>query len=306
MKFPAPLTARWIADFCDAEILGEDIALVLGLNEIHKVETGDLTFVDHPKYYRKALDSAASFILINTDKEKLPAGKTIFVCSDPLGAYNKLSRHFSSFTPQNDFIHPTATIGKDSVIQPGVFIGAQVKIGARCLIHANVSVYDHTEIGEDVVIHSGTVIGADAFYFQKRKTGFVKLHSCGRVLIHDKVEIGACCTIDRGVSGDTIIGEDTKLDNHVHIGHGVVIGKQNLFAAQVGVGGKTIIGDDCIFWGQVGISKDLTIGNNTIILAQSGVGKNLPAGKSWFGTPVQEARDKMKEMAWVKQQAKTR
>ena len=128
-----------------------------------------------------------------------------------------------------------------------------------------------------------------------------KMLSCGRVIIHDHVEIGACCTIDKGVSSDTIIGSGTKLDNHIHVGHDTVIGKNCLFAAQVGIAGVVTIEDDVILWGQVGVQKDLTIGKGAVVLGQSGVGKTLEGGKTYFGSPTQEARQKMKEIAMVKQ-----
>ncbi|HEY0274342.1 MAG TPA: UDP-3-O-(3-hydroxymyristoyl)glucosamine N-acyltransferase, partial [Chitinophaga sp.] len=127
-----------------------------------------------------------------------------------------------------------------------------------------------------------------------------KMESCGRVVIEDFVEIGACCTVDKGVSGDTIIGKGTKMDNQIHIGHGVVIGRNCLIAAQVGIAGKTIIEDEVIIWGQVGISKDLTIGKGAVLNAQSGVPSSLPGGKVYFGTPALDAKEKMKELAWVK------
>ena len=186
---------------------------------------------------------------------------------------------------------------------PGAFVGNNVSIGTDCIIHPNVTIYDHTVIGDDVIIHAGTVIGADAFYFKRRKERQIqydKLESCGRVVIGDSVEIGACCTIDRGVSGDTLIGSGTKLDNHVHIGHGAVIGKNCLFAAQVGIGGKAIIEDEVILWGQVGVSKDLTIGKGAVVYAQSGVPASIPGGKVYFGSPVEDARVKMKELNWIK------
>jgi UDP-3-O-[3-hydroxymyristoyl] glucosamine N-acyltransferase len=154
-----------------------------------------------------------------------------------------------------------------------------------------------------VIIQANTVIGADAFYFKRRKERAVqydKLESCGRVIIEDDVEIGAGCTIDKGVSGDTIVGQGTKLDNHVHIGHGAVIGKNCLFAAQVGIGGKAIIEDEVILWGQVGVSKDLVIGKGAVVYAQSGVADTIPGGKIYFGSPVQDAKEKMRELNWVK------
>lgn len=124
--------------------------------------------------------------------------------------------------------------------------------------------------------------------------------SCGRVVIKDFVEIGAGCTIDRGVTGDTVIGEGTKIDNQVHIGHDTVVGRNCLFAAQVGIAGAVVIEDEVILWGQVGISKTLTIGKGAVINAQSGVPSSLDGGKIYFGTPALEARTKVKELAWIK------
>ena len=124
--------------------------------------------------------------------------------------------------------------------------------------------------------------------------------SCGRVIIGNKVEIGASCTIDKGVSGDTIIGEGTKMDNQVHVGHDTVIGKNCLFAAQVGIAGVVTIEDDVILWGQVGVQKDLTIGKGAVVLGQSGIPKSLEGGKTYFGVPAGEAREKYKEIAGIK------
>jgi UDP-3-O-[3-hydroxymyristoyl] glucosamine N-acyltransferase len=225
------------------------------------------------------------------------------VCDDPFSAYVKIVKRFRAFRPQEKMISDDVIIGDDTIIQPGVFIADHVKIGNNCVIHANVTIYDHTEIGDNVMIHSGAVIGADAFYYKRRKdraAQYDKLESCGRVIIQDDVEIGAGTTIDKGVSGDTIIGLGTKIDNHVHIGHGAVIGKNCLFAAQVGIGGKAIIEDEVILWGQVGVSKDLTIGRGAVVLAQSGVPASLEGGKTYFGSPVEEAKTKMRELGWVK------
>jgi UDP-3-O-[3-hydroxymyristoyl] glucosamine N-acyltransferase len=155
-------------------------------------------------------------------------------------------------------------------------------------------------IGDEVIIHSGTVIGADAFYFQKRKDTTVKFESCGRVVLHDHVEIGANCTIDKGVSGDTVIDEYTKMDNHIQVGHDSYIGKRCLFASGVLIAGVTRIEDDVILWGQVAVNKDLVIGKGAILLGTSATDKSLPGGKIYFGAPAVEARNKWKEMAMIR------
>ena len=181
-----------------------------------------------------------------------------------------------------------------------ILIGNHVTVGENCVIHAGVSIYDHCIVGNNVIIHSNTVIGSDAFYYKKRPSGYDKMISCGRVVIADNAEIGACCTIDKGVSGDTYIGAGTKFDNHIHIGHDTVIGKNCLFAAQVGVAGVVKIEDDVILWGQVGVQKDLVIGKGAVVLGQSGIAKSLEGGVTYFGSPVREAREKMKELAMIK------
>lgn len=302
MKLEQAIPVRWVADFIGATLVGDAAQQATGMNEIHKVAPGDISFVDFAKYYDKCLQSAATVIIINKEVA-CPAGKTLLVCDDPFASYVKLVRHFRPFEPARQAVSDTALIGEGTHLQPGVFVGNHVRIGSNCLIHPNVTIYDHCVIGDNVIIHAGTVIGADAFYFKRRKERAVqydKLESCGRVIIEDDVEVGAGCTIDKGVSGDTIIGQGTKLDNHIHIGHGAVIGKNCLFAAQVGIGGKAIIEDEVVLWGQVGVSKDLTIGKGAVVYAQSGVASSIEGGKIYFGSPVEEAREKMKELNWVK------
>ena len=302
MQFEQPVPVEWLAQFTGAELRGDTAQLATGINEIHKVEKGDISFVDFEKYYDKCLHSAATIIIINKDVP-CPEGKTLLVTNDPFNAYIKIVNRFRPFEPATKMVSDSAVIGEGTHLQPGVFVGNHVRIGKNCLIHPNVTIYDHSVIGDNVVIHSGTVIGADAFYFKRYKqkeTQYEKMVSCGRSIIEDDVEIGACCTIDRGVSGDTIIGKGTKLDNHIQVGHDTVVGRNCLFASQVGVAGVAYIEDEVILWGQVGVNKDLTIGKGAIVLAQSGVPSSLEAGKVYFGSPVEEAKAKMKELAWIK------
>lgn len=304
MKFPRSYSIKEISDMMgQRKYIGPDSYQISGINEIHMVEKGDLTFVDHPKYYDKALNSAATTILINKEVE-CPEGKCLIISETPFDDYIKLVQYFRPFEASNSSISPSATIGEGTVIQPGSFIGNHVKIGKNCIIHANVSIYDHTEIGDEVIIHSGAVIGADAYYFQKRAEGFKKFESCGKVIIENKVEVGALCAIDKGVSGDTIIGEDTKMDNHSQIGHDTQIGKRCLIGAHAAIAGVTVIEDDVIIWGRVAINKDLVIGKGAVILATSNVAKSLEAGKTYFGTPAIEAKEKWREIAILRRIAK--
>lgn len=302
MKFEAPVAVTEIAAYIGAELVGNSQLMATGINEIHKVTPGDISFVDFEKYYNASLQSAATIIIINK-KVDCPEGKAILVLDDPFSAYVKLVKRFRPFEPATKAISDSAVIGEGTIVQPNVFIGNHVRIGRNCLIHPNVTIYDHCEIGDNVIIHAGTVLGADAFYFKKRadrEVMYDKLESCGRVIIESDVELGAGCTIDKGVSGDTIIGRGTKLDNMIHVGHGTVIGRNCLIAAQVGVAGKAKIEDNVILWGQVGVNKDLTIGKGAVVLAQSGVPSSLEGGKVYFGYPAEEAREKKKELAWIK------
>lgn len=302
MKFPAPVSIQWIAELINAAVIGNKEALATGINEIHKVETGDLVFVDHPKYYDKCIQSAASFIIINKETD-VPEGKALLVVEEPFEAYLKIVNHFRPFVPAIKMISDSAAIGKGTVVMPGAFIGHEVVIGENCIIHPNVTIGDYTVIGNNVIIQAGTVIGSDAFYYntkKNREVWYKKMQSCGRVVIEDDVEIGAGCTIDRGVSHDTIIGRGTKFDNQVHIGHDSVIGKNCLFAAQVGVAGAVDIKEGVVLWGQVGVSKTLTIGENAVVLAQSGVPSSLQGGKTYFGYPAEDASYKRRELVWIK------
>lgn len=302
MNFPSPVSAEWIAQFINAEIAGDKNSFASGINEIHKVREGDIVFVDHPKYYDASINSAATFIIINK-KTEVPGGKTLFIIEDPFEAYLKIVNHFSPFSPSKKIISDTAITGKNTVIMPNVFLGNHVSIGNNCIIHPNVSIYDHTVIGNNVEIHSGTVIGSDAFYMntkKNREVWYKKMQSCGNVVIEDNVEIGANCTIDRGVSDKTKIGKGTKLDNLVHIGHEVIIGENCLIAAQVGIAGGTTLGSGVILWGQVGVNKTIHIGENAVVMGQSGITSSIEGNKSYWGTPIQEFYSKRKELVLIK------
>lgn len=303
MKFPSPVSPQWLADLTGAEVVGNKESKATGINEIHRVEHGDVCFVDHPKYYDKCLNSAATFIIISTKDVTIPEGKTLLVLADPFEAYLKIANHFKPLIPATKMISDSAQTGAGSVIMPNVFIGNCVTIGSDCIIHPNVVIHDHSIVGDNVIIQSGTVIGSDGFYYNTRKNRdmwYKKMQSCGHVVIEDFVEIGAGCTIDRGVTDVTRIGAGTKLDNMVHVGHDVIIGKNCLLAAQVAIAGGTTLKDGVTLWGQVGVSKTLTIGNNVTVLAQSGVGKDLEDNSVHWGSPSEDALTKKRELIWVK------
>src|SRR5690554_833293 len=299
MKFPVPYSLENIATLIGCAYVGDADFSIYGMNEIHVVQPGDIVFVDHPKYYDKALNSQATVILINKNVA-CPPGKALLISDDPFRDFNKLTQFFNPFQRANATIAQTAKIGEGTVIQPNVFIGNHVEIGQNCIIHSNVSIYDNTRIGDNVTIHAGTVLGSDAFYYKNRPEKFDKLLSGGNVVIEDNVDLGALCTIDKGVTASTTIGEGSKLDNQVHVGHDTVIGKRCLIASQVGIAGCVLIEDFVTIWGQVGVTSGITIGEKAVISAQSGVSKSLPGHKSYFGTPADEFRKKYKELASIR------
>lgn len=301
MKFEKPIAARELATRFGASLIGDDTLWAAGINEIHKVESGDIAFSDAKKYFEKTLQSAATVILLNEAAE-CPPGKVILVVSDPFRVYNTLVEEHRPFEPLRHPVDHRARIHPSVLIEPGAIISPNVQIGEGSYIGANAYIGPFTEVGKHVVIGPGAIIGSDAFYYKKHGDGhFEKWRSGGRVILHDHVDIGAGSTINKGVSGDTIIGEGTKVDCQVHIGHGAVIGKNCLFAAQVGIGGKTIVEDNVVLYGQVGIAQALHIGKGAIILAKSGVSKSLEGGKTYFGIPADEVRGKYKELAALRQ-----
>ncbi|WP_292891029.1 UDP-3-O-(3-hydroxymyristoyl)glucosamine N-acyltransferase [Nonlabens sp.] len=299
MKFPKPYQLSEIASMINCDYVGEDHFPVLGMNEIHVVTPGDIVFVDHPKYYEKALQSDATIVLINKQVE-CPKGKALLISEDPFRDFNQLAMYFFPFLAFAKAQLPKS-IGVHSHIHPSAAIGRDVVIGNHTIIHANVTIGDRTVIGDHVIINAGVVLGGDAFYYKRRADGYDKLLSSGRVVIEDHVELGANTTIDRGVTGDTTIGYGSKLDNQVQIGHDTVLGKHVLIASQTGIAGCVVIEDEVTIWGQVGITSGVTIGKKAVISAKSGVSKSLEGNKNYFGIPADDFRSKYKEIAAIKQ-----
>ena len=301
MKFQQPISVRELARKYNAQLIGDESLIATGINEIHKVVPGDIAFSDVKKYFEKTLSSAATVILLNEPTD-CPPGKAILIVDQPFEVYDAIVREHRPLEYLGAVQSTSAIIHPSAIIEPGVVIAGHVQIGAYTHIAANAYIGEYSIIGNHVVIGPGAIIGPDAFYFKKNQEGqFKKWRSGGRVVIEDHVDIGAGCTIAKGVSGDTVIGEGSKLDCQIHIGHGAVIGKNCLFAAQVGIGGKTIVEDNVVLYGQVGIAQALHIGKGAVVLAKSGVSKSLEGGKTYFGIPADEVREKYKELAALRQ-----
>ena len=299
MLLPEKYTLSQFADLLNCKFVGDPNHIITGINEIHRVQAGDLVFVDHPKYYQKALNSAATTILIDQETE-CPEGKALLISSTPFDDFNKLTRHFNPYTPHRTMTGENCEIDESVILYPNAFIGNDVKIGKNVIIHSGVSIMDRTIIDENVIIGPNSVIGYNAFYYKRKPEGYDRMHTSGNVHIHKNVEIGACCTIDAGVTATTTIGEGTKIDNQVHIGHDTIVGRDCLMAANVGIAGCVQIEDRVTLWGQVGCASDITLGEGCIVLAQSGISKSLEKGKTYFGSPAGEVKAKFREMAAIR------
>lgn len=298
MRFQQPQTLKTIADLIGAPCIGDESLPVLGTNEIHRVKAGEIVFVNHPKYYDKALNSDATIILIDMEVP-CPEGKALLVSEDPFRDFNRINAHYQgiqTFKTTGQHLE----IGENCSIHPSVVIGNDVKIGKNCIIFPNVVIGDRTVIGNNCIIQSGTVLGGDAFYYNKNAEGYRKMLSVGHVVLEDEVEIGNNCCIDRGVTDVTLIKKGSKLDNLIQVGHDTVLGERTLVASGAMIAGCCIIEDDVQIWGQVGIASGKRVGKGAILLGKTGVNRDLEGGKTYFGSLAEEFRDYLKKEVKLK------
>lgn len=292
MTFNQPQTLQSIAEIIGAKMIGDEDFPVFGTNEIHRVKAGEIVFVNHPKYYEKALNSAATVILIDKEVD-CPPGKALLISDDPFRDFNKINTHFKRIFNFTKELHDIE-VGDGTHIHPSAVIGNEVRIGKNCLIFPNVVIGDGTIIGDNVTIQSGTVLGGDAFYYRKHNGEFDRLISVGNVIIQNRVEIGNNCTIDRGVTDSTIIGEGSVLDNQIQIGHDTIIGKRCMIASLTGIAGCCILEDEVTVWGQVGMASGVRVASGTVLLGKTGVNKDLKKG-TYFGPLAEEFKDYLKK-----------
>ena len=298
MRFQTAQSLKSIAELINANFIGDENFQVFGTNEIHRVKSGEIVFVNHPKYYDKALNSDATIILI--DKEvACPEGKALLISDDPFRDFNKINQHYQGIqtfeTTGNNVI-----FGENCKIHSSVVIGNDVKIGNNCMIFPNVIIGDRTVIGDNCIIQAGTVLGGDAFYYNKNADGYRKMLSVGNVILEADVEIGVNCCIDRGVTDSTIIKKGSKLDNLIQVGHDTVLGERTLVASGTMIAGCCIIEEDVQIWGQVGIASGKRVGKGAVLLGKTGVNKDLEGGKTYFGSLAEEFREYLKKEVKLK------
>ncbi len=297
MTFNKPQTLGDIARLTGARMVGDADFPVYGTNEIHRVKNGEIVFVNHPKYYDAALSSPATVILIDKEVE-CPPGKVLLISDDPFRDFNVINTHFTKISNFQEELHDIE-VGEGTRIHPSAVLGNEIRIGKNCIIYPNVVIGDRTVIGDNVIIQANTVLGGDAFYYRKLNGNYDRLISVGNVIIEDRVEIGNNCSIDRGVTDSTIIGEGSVLDNQIQIGHDTVIGKRVLIASQTGIAGCCIIEDDVTIWGQVGMASGVRVASGTVLLAKSGVNRDLPKG-TYFGPLAEEFRQYLRKEVKIK------
>lgn len=298
MTFQQPQTLQSIADLINAQFIGAGDFAVYGTNEIHRVKSGEIVFVNSPKYYDKALNSAATIILIDKIVE-VPEGKVLLISDDPFRDFNLINAHFTKLNPFQTELH-NLEVGDSTHVHPSAIIGNDVKIGNNCIIYPNVVIGDRTLIGDNCIVQSNTVLGGDAFYYRKLDGEYDRMLSVGNVILEDNVEIGNNCCIDRGVTDSTIIKKGSKLDNLIQIGHDTVLGERCLVASGALIAGCCTIEEDVTIWGQVAMASGKRIGKGAIILGKTGVNKDLEGGKTYFGQLAEEFRDYLKKEIKIK------
>ncbi len=321
------LTLSELAQWVDGDIVrgGLDLSLT-GMAALDAAAPGEVSFLGNEKYYSQFLATQAAAVIVPRGVTTGPQGTALIAVDNPSLAFAIVVRHFAAATRKfQPGVHPSAFVDPSAVLDPGkvrvqagavVLAGAHigdgsdigpnavicddVSIGKECRIMANASVRERCVLGDRVILQPGAVIGSDGYGYEYSGGRHIKLDQVGIVEIHDDVEIGANSTIDRARFGKTIIGEGTKIDNLVQIGHNVVMGKHCLIIAQVGLAGSSHYGDNVTIGGQAGVGGHVKIGSGASFAARSGVSMSLPGNQEYGGKPAQPLRDEMKLQAQVR------
>jgi len=317
-------TVEELAKAAGADVVGDGAILIERISSVDDATAGALTFAVDARWVEKAIASNASAVIVPSASDIDRGDKTLLVANDVRAALAAMLGVFAPPLPQGESTHPTAVVasdckrGKDVWIGPGVivecgaslgdqavllsgaYVGAHASIGKRTLMHPRAIVLDHCIVGDDCVLNSACVIGADGFGFVRVGEEHVKIPQIGNVVIGDRVEVGACAAIDRAVTGSTVIGSGTKIDNLVQIGHNVQVGENCVLCGQVGIAGSARIGRGTTAAGQAGIAGHLEIGEYSLVLAQAGVTHSIPPRSRVSGFPAQPHRQVMEQQVLLR------
>jgi UDP-3-O-[3-hydroxymyristoyl] glucosamine N-acyltransferase len=333
---PPPLRLDRVAELVGARLVrGDPACIIRGAAPLDLAGEGDLSFLDNPKYVSQLTAARAAACLCQARyADRVPPGVAVLEAEEPYRAYGEYLAYAypGALRPSGAYggteggmlegaIHPQASlednvrvepnavigaraeIGRGTVVAAGAAIAAGVAVGRDCFIGSNATI-QHALIGDRVIIHPGASIGQDGFGFVLGRNRHAKVPQIGRVIIQDDVEIGANTTIDRGANRDTVVGEGSKIDNHVQIGHNVEIGRHCVIVAQVGIAGSSRLGDFVIVGGQAGIAGHVTIGEGALIAAHSGVHGHIPAAARFGGYPAVPMKDWIREVSTLRRLAK--
>jgi UDP-3-O-[3-hydroxymyristoyl] glucosamine N-acyltransferase len=307
-----------IAEEIGIEFEGEDKE-ISALNTLSDASSSELSFLDNPKYVDALTTSKAAAVLVHPKQADLvPVGTTALISEEPYLMLAYITKLFApapletegvkAVIPDSTMVAPNvyvgfgAKIGENVTIMPGAFIGDHAIIGDNTLIHPNVTIYRDCHVGKNCIIHAGTVIGSDGFGFAHTKMGeHVKIYQNGNVVLEDSIEMGSNCSVDRAVFGTTLIKEGTKIDNLVHIGHNIEIGKGVIITGQCGFAGSSKIGDYSVFGAQGGVTGHVEIAPQTTCYARTGVIASVKEPKQTLaGFPHMPHRE------WLKMNIKTK
>jgi UDP-3-O-[3-hydroxymyristoyl] glucosamine N-acyltransferase len=313
-------TVEQLARLVRGRLSGDGTVSIRSARPVAEAGPGDITFIENVRYAKllRGCPASAAIVGPHFDLERQHGDSELAVIEveDPMTAFLAVRTHLAGeqkprwrgISPQacvassaqvgsNVAIYPFAYVGEDAVIgdgttlHPGAVIGAGCKLGRDCTIHANAVLYDDVTLGNGVEVHAGTVLGGDGFGYRQSEGRHIKVPHTGRLEVADNVEIGSNCTIDRATFEATRIGEGTKIDNLVMIGHNNQIGRHNLLCGQVGIAGSCRTGDYVVMAGQAGIKDNTTIGHGVIVGAQAGVHRNVPDGQNVLGSPAIPVRE---------------
>ena len=314
MKFSHPyeiksLLQQYVDNSIAYTLVGDPTTKTTGLNDYEVVLPDEITWVDFEGLYNKVFKTKANVIVIDQMPKVMPENKVLILTSSPLALFDNLAKNYNAqHTTKSSFLNRLIgkkqyTLGHNVKIGEGTRIGNNVSSGNNVTIYPNVVIYDNVIIGNNVVIHANSVIGAEPFaHIKQADRSYQKRQSWGKVIILDDVEMGACCTVDRGITETTIVGKGCKMDDHVHIGHDTWIGSNCYFSAQVAIGGYVRMKNNCVFWGKAGVISSLNIEESTVVLAHSIVMKDVKEkNQTLVGYPAENSSEYWKRMAILKQ-----